>query len=73
MSYVKFSVPKFSRDRFCWDLQYEGSQRLPEMKFMLSNVICRLDFSLFAKTPKYEDDFWAVKVDFRKTEISLVK
>lgn len=43
------------------------------MKFMLLNVICRLDFFFFVKILKYEDDFWVVKVDFRKIEIFLVK
>ena len=34
---------------------------------------CRLDFSFFAVTTKYEDNFWEVKVNFRKKQIFLVK
>lgn len=32
-----------------------------------------LDFSLIAVTTNYEDNFWEAKVNFRKTEIFLVK
>lgn len=61
---LKFLILKF------FTKQIGVYQRLPEMKlikmYYYLKTIYRLDFSLFALTPKYEDNFWEGKVNLKE-------